>query len=745
MVNDQDKIDRLSTKLEVILKQQEEFSREINELRSELISLKHRGGQVHQLAKNTVSPTPQTSRLSPKVKSDLERFIGENLINKIGIVIIVFGVAIGAKYSFERDLISPVMRLALGYLMGVGLLGMGWFLKRKYASYSAVLVSGAMAIMYFITYFGYNYYTLIPQGMAFVLMLVFTIATALAAIRYNRQVIAHIGFTGAYAVPFLLSDGTGEVTILFVYMAMINIGILVVAFRKYWKSLYYASFGFTWLIYFGWFVSAYQPEEHFRLALVFLTLFFVIFYLTALVYKLRRYVEFGVYDIILVLTNAFVFYGIGYAILEHHGSGNYLLGAFTLMNALVHFVVSAGIYQKKLADRNLIYLTSGLMLVFITLAFPVQFNGNWVTLLWAGEAAVLFRIGRIRKMIFYEQLAVVLMGLTFFSLLHDWSMAYTVYDPAIPETRIFPLFNIQFLSSLLVIIAFGFVIWLNLNREPGTRAMPLAIRSYFIPALAVLTVYGAFQVEIATFWSQLQADAVVAQTDTGEQAPGSGVISELEKYKVLWIINFTLLFVALLSLANIQKFKNQAFGLLNLGLSLFIVIIFLVHGLYLLSELREAYLAGGMSAYYLKGVFRYLSYPLVAFILVTGYQQVRQVRGYKLVVVFDLWLYTTILWIASSELIHWMDIIASVQSYKLGLSILWGMYALLLIVLGIWKQKKHLRIGAILLFMVTLVKLFFFDISHLDTIARTVVFVLLGIVLLVISFLYNKYKHIISG
>ena len=84
------------------------------------------------------------------------------------------------------------------------------------------------------------------------------------------------------------------------------------------------------------------------------------------------------------------------------------------------------------------------------------------------------------------------------------------------------------------------------------------------------------------------------------------------------------------------------------------------------------------------------------------------------------------------------------QSYKLELSILWGAYSLLLIMLGIWKKKKHLRLGAIGLFAVTLVKLFFYDISQLETIAKTIVFVSLGILLLIISFLYNKYKHIIE-
>ncbi len=122
-----------------------------------------------------------------------------------------------------------------------------------------------------------------------------------------------------------------------------------------------------------------------------------------------------------------------------------------------------------------------------------------------------------------------------------------------------------------------------------------------------------------------------------------------------------------------------------------------------------------------------------------------KLRSLNLNVSYDLLLYTSLLWIASSELITWMDIMKFSQSYKLGLSILWGLYALGLIGVGIWKKKKHLRIGAIVLFGITLLKLFFYDISHLDTIAKTIVFVSLGVLLLIISFLYNKYKLLISG
>ena len=110
---------------------------------------------------------------------------------------------------------------------------------------------------------------------------------------------------------------------------------------------------------------------------------------------------------------------------------------------------------------------------------------------------------------------------------------------------------------------------------------------------------------------------------------------------------------------------------------------------------------------------------------------------------FEILLHITIIWVLSSELLHWMDIAGYSESYKMNLSILWGSYSLLLVGLGIWKRNKLLRISGIALFGFTLVKLFFYDIADLDTISKTIVFVSLGLLLLIISFLYNKYtKHI---
>src|SRR5688500_4986006 len=430
MTDQNDQLTLLFNKLNDLLKRQEIFSKEIYELREEIIRLQERlTDEKSELKKSApglppiperpnpeqdfvkpVSPTYQVPRplyqapypgKPPRVRTNYEKTIGENLINKIGIIITIIGVAIGAKYSIEHDLISPMTRILLGYGVGAGLLAFGLKLKKNYDNFSAVLVSGAIAIMYFITYAAYTFYGFYSQMFAFGLMVVFTALTVFAAIYYNKQVIANIGLVGAYAIPILLSEGGGDVSILFSYMAIINIGILVIAVKKYWKSVYYSSFILTWLIFILWYFAKFQVELHLTIAFIFLSVFFITFYVIFLAYKLLHSEKFSGEDIVLLLANSFIFYGLGYSILSTYPSGERLLGLFTLANAAIHLLVSLLIYMQKTADRNLFYMIAGLVLIFITIAIPVHLDVYWVTLLWAGVVALLFWFGMLRSVFEY--------------------------------------------------------------------------------------------------------------------------------------------------------------------------------------------------------------------------------------------------------------------------------------------------------------------------------------------------------
>jgi uncharacterized membrane protein len=83
------------------------------------------------------------------------------------------------------------------------------------------------------------------------------------------------------------------------------------------------------------------------------------------------------------------------------------------------------------------------------------------------------------------------------------------------------------------------------------------------------------------------------------------------------------------------------------------------------------------------------------------------------------------------------------QNQKIGYPILWGITSFALIALGLKKKIKHLRIISLSLFLVTLVKLFLVDIKGISEGGKIAAFISLGVLLLVVSFMYQRLKRLL--
>ena len=784
---DPQKINELEQRIGNLLYRQSVFYKEIKQLENELAELKRQSNFSSVSATNTVktpvekpterpaekpterpteapaekttetpvitapsTPKPQFSLPTiyrPKQPSDLEKIIGESWINKIGILIVIIGVAIGAKYSIENELISPLTRIILGYLVGIGLLGFGIKLKPKFEGYSAVLVSGSISIFYFITYFAYSFYNLIPQILAFAMMLIFTVFTVFAAIKYNRVVIAHIGLIGAYAVPFLLSSGSGRVDILFSYMLIINLGILFISIKRDWKTLHYSAFFFTWLIYGSWFAdkSFYSSLQGYEaLGIGFATAFFLIFYGVSLFNNIISKEKLDKINIILILLNSFIYFGFGYGIFNSNTKLDTYLGLFTLFNAVIHFVVLFFIKSKKLADSTLFYSTLGMVFTFITIAIPIQLDGSWVTLLWIAQGTILFWIGKTKNIPIYEKISLPILGLSFLSLLEDWSFYRYANNGDIQA-----FWNINFLTGILAILGYGFVVYLSRKHaetEENQKFSPFnAIKSFYLPALLVLTAYLTFRNEIAYYFNYWLENSSLKGKEISEIDEYSLYNYDINVFKNIYLIAYSLVFFGGLALLNFHKFKNKVLGISAIVIGLLTLLSAQTFGLEELGELRYAYINGGSNEYFDVNfnyiLVRYLLWGSVAFALWAIFKNAKSIiENIKFHIFLEMVIHISILNFLSNELVTWMDIAGYQDIFKLGLSILWSVYSLLLVSLGIYKKKKYLRISALVLFGVTLAKLFLYDISNLSTISKTVVLIVLGLLLLIISFLYNKFK-----
>jgi hypothetical protein len=255
-----------------------------------------------------------------------------------------------------------------------------------------------------------------------------------------------------------------------------------------------------------------------------------------------------------------------------------------------------------------------------------------------------------------------------------------------------------------------------------------------------IALYFTFFCEISTYWTQVYDYAFMQSKILSLDRSSVYNLEDLGLFRGVWLINYSLFFIAILSFVNWLMIKSKDLNSLGLGLNIAVLLIFLTLGLILLNDLQDSYLHPRNTFY--RSTFnigiRYVSLLFVALLLSAGIIYLRDTSLSKeLRSAYEIVVHGSILWICSNEIM----LLDTTLANKLGLSLLWGCYALGLVVLGIWKRKPHLRISGMVIFGATLIKLFFYDIEHLATIPKTTIFIALGMLLLLVSYLYNRYKE----
>lgn len=750
--NSNDKLDSLEHTLRTLRFQQQRIDRELDRVSAEIESLKKNtaatpsadpveapdtiqaaGETIHTtvpakpvFAKKIVSQT-----FTPHVRvsgKKLEDLIGTNIINKIGILITVVGVFIGVKYAIDKELISPATRVVSGYALAIGLLAIAKKLKTKYHDFSSVIMSGGVTILYFITFIAYDFYDLFPQGVAFFLMVATTALAVWMALWYNRKIIALLGQVGAYAVPFLLSDGSGKVLVLFAYVSIINGGLLVLSVKKDWKLIYRSAFAISWLIFLLTITIEHVQKDHFALQFIFLTLNFLVFYAAFLSYKILKKEMYQLGEIVVLLINAFVFFLIGYQFISHSFANQTYLTIFTLANAVVHLAVGLWIRRMRLVDASVVVFVLGLGISFITVAVPIAFSNTWITMLWVVEATVLCFIGYQEKRNLYLLASFSLVVLTLISLLMDWSThSQVLFRTTMPQAVETAFANIDFVNATLVCGCLAAMSWIAVKNRNAVTEWTGYFFSMVLPVLFIGLLYINILIELDLWW-------------LGDYISHHYV--QAANFQTLWVLIYSMLYAGAWLFLNQRYMRKSSITLLMAVVSVFCMFGLFTEGLNAIGWIRESYLQHHTGRPLAMLGIRYMCFAAVALLLaalkknqLAFFNSLVSARAYSML--FNIALLTVI----CNEFVHWMDVMGYNNQYKLGLSIICGLYALVLIAIGILRKRKYLRIAAMVLLGSTLLKLFFYDLASLSTISKTIVLIILGIILLVASFLYNKFKH----
>ncbi len=186
----------------------------------------------------------------PTEKKSLEElFASQWLVWLGGITIALAGIFL-VKYSVEHQLLSPAVRVALGFLLGVALVcGGEWLrqrpLQRAIASLQPDYVPPALAgagvlICFGSVYASYALFGLLAPLVVFAL-LAFIAVGAMALSLLQGPLIAALGIVGAFAVPLLVSTGSNSAWGLFSYLLFVAASAFAVVRYKDWWWLAWAT------------------------------------------------------------------------------------------------------------------------------------------------------------------------------------------------------------------------------------------------------------------------------------------------------------------------------------------------------------------------------------------------------------------------------------------------------------------------------------------------------------------------
>lgn len=649
---------------------------------------------------------------------DLEKFIGENLVSKIGIAILVLAIGFFVKYAIDNDWIGHAGRVAIGVACGSILVWLAHRLQKNYQAFSSVLVGGGLAIFYFTIALAYHEYQLFPQLVTFIIMLVITAFAVTLSFLYNRQELAIIALVGGFATPFMASNGSGSYVTLFIYLIILNVGLLVIAYRKTWRLLNLLAFLFTIVLFASWTALLFdkEPVETYYNGFIFASIFYLLFLAINIAHNIRENKKFIASDFGILLANTCVYFSAGLYFITKMGAGEYK-GLFTAIMGFFNMGLSYLLFRNRKVDANILYLLIGITLTFVSLTAPIQLSGNHITLFWACEMVLLFWLYQKSGIRLMRYGAAALTVAMLVSLFMDWVIIYG-NNKVIPVVANKAFITTMFAALACLLLAKLQTNFPHKNDQPGLPQY----RVYLIAGSALLYAAGALE--------------TVFQFSTryGNQVG------------IVYFILYTMAFVALLGIiAGRWRLFNSPPVITVLYVLVLLLFLLQLPVTYAIQRniQQGALNVVHFAAHWISAAF----FIWIFFCLVKSLGNA--VKAFPIVPWLLCLMAVTFLSVEGSLLCNTLFYKAgqatNVQRVyaKTGLPILWGLSSFALMWMGMKRKNRTLRIISLVVFGITLLKLFIFDIRNIPVAGKIAAFFSLGVLLLIISFMYQRLKKII--
>lgn len=331
---------------------------------------------------------------SPKTgagEQGLECLMGGKAAAFAGMGILLAGIVFLVGYAVQHAWMGPGIRTLGGLLAGAFLVALGHFMNRKEDKYlvlARVLTGGGSALFYFTVYAAYGFYHLIGMGMAGIGLLGSACAVFGLSLAYRSQSVALVAVLGAFITPFLMGGERNAGLFLPLYAAVVNIPVILLGVRRNWQVLYNLAFISSIIYYIAWHEQGGHSAEW--MTEILLALLFYAECAALGLWKLRceQQITGRIADSIRILAGSLLLMLAVYAVLDDAGLNHRMgvaLAALTLMHMGLAWLAFR-ILRQYTVDM-LAFLSGGILCAALTL--PAQWDWAWVTLGWAFEGAII--------------------------------------------------------------------------------------------------------------------------------------------------------------------------------------------------------------------------------------------------------------------------------------------------------------------------------------------------------------------
>jgi len=323
-----------------------------------------------------------------KAKINKENWVGIKLFNRVGALLII----IGAIATAVLDTVDPILRTAILFAFALAVVVGGEIMNRKKTTTASIGVSATGVALVYVA-IAASYFGLETIGM-YTALIATVLATAIGIIlatRYKSQVIGCFALIGGYLPIFVLDPVDNPLVIgLVVYFVVLSAFSLVLALHRKWSGMNIVGFVLTVIgaSYIGWLANS-------TTALVYACFAFLLYTAIPLIAAYRTKEKFGNVDFCLVILNMFISPIVIFLIanrLDIQHLHAYLCLAFAIIYA------GLAMWVKRAFERKSMQILFALAAIaFCVLFVPFYFEQRWFAIAWLVQATLLACFGILAK------------------------------------------------------------------------------------------------------------------------------------------------------------------------------------------------------------------------------------------------------------------------------------------------------------------------------------------------------------